>query len=351
MSGGNGGDTQITVEVFTGKEGVGYQAQRWQEVFERAQIFARIRPGVPGDKLSIRENKYGKLRQVFIVGRMNGDGSLDFQDRTFRTSDSSALLEWINQVKVYGAQGNPKGSPLWGLSKDQFEELFRSMAVLVPREVADLSFDEAARSLGLPPDHPLQMSSSADRVLDATRHRRGRLQLKGFARGTALAMLLSQYGLGFRPNRTPEGTIELQAVAADSSARLWPIGWDPPDGTYPAKFAPKLFNQTTVELKDQKLMDVLEAVAEKTGTPIRIDYAKVEPRGLDLENLPVSVRHGRMTWSTLIERVTNPSFLVPKIRTDEANNPFVWITVLPKRAPMNTFRVPRRTPNRDVDTN
>jgi hypothetical protein len=348
----NGGDTQINVEIFTGKEGVGYQAQRWQETLERAQIFASIRPSVPGDKISIRESKQGRLRQVYIVGRMDRDGSLVFPGRTFASSDSTALLEWINQVKVYGAQGDPKGSPVWGLSKEQFDDLYRALAAPVQQEVADLGFDEAIRGLGLPAEHPFQTSSSADQVLAGTRSRRVRLQLKGFAQGTALAMLLSQYGLGFRPNRTPEGTIELLGVASDSSEHLWPVGWDPPEGSYPAKIAPKLFNQTMVELKEQKLMDVLEAIAEKTSTPIRIDFAQTEPRGLDLENVPVSVRRGRMTWSTLITRAVNPSFLSPKIRTDEANHPFVWITVLPKRAPANYIHVgPRRSPTRDSESN
>jgi hypothetical protein len=338
----SGPDTRITMEIFTGKEGVGIQAQEWETVFERAGLLVRIHAPFPGDKISIREKHFGKLREVFVVGELERNGTLVFPDRKFPRSESAAFEEWLRELKTYGAQGNPTGKALWGLSREQFDDLFHALAAPVDQEVANLAFDEAIRTLQLPAQYRFRLSVSAEKKLSTPglKQQSRRLQLRGFSQGTALAMLLSQYGLGFRPNRTPSGKLELLGVRTEDDQQLWPVGWDPPEGTYPASIAPKLFQQTQVELKDQKLIDVLEAIADKTGTPVRVDFASIAARGLDLDSALVSASGQHMVWSQLLTRITSPSFLTPKIRTDEAKKPFVWITSM-KNAPAR-FRRPAR---------
>ena len=127
---------------------------------------------------------------------------------------------------------------------------------------------------------------------------------------------------------------------------LWPIGWDIPQGTYAATVAPKLFQQTKVELKDQKLADVLNAVADRTGVPVRVDYPAIAARGLDVDSILVSASGEHMTWSRLLSTITSPSLLVANIRTDEAKKPFVWITSV-KNAPPRMKRASR--PKKPVD--
>ena len=68
---------------FTGKEGVGPQAQEWETVFERAGLSVRIHPEFAGDKISIRQKQFGKLREVFVVGKLERNGTLIFPDRKF----------------------------------------------------------------------------------------------------------------------------------------------------------------------------------------------------------------------------------------------------------------------------
>jgi hypothetical protein len=246
--------------------------------------------------------------------------------------DAGALEEWLRELKTYGAQGNPSGQALWGLTKDQFDELFRALAAPVGAGTSGLSFDAAIAGLRLPARYPFRVSPSAESVLRAAglRERQADLQLEGFAQGTALAMLLSQYGLGFRPNRTPRGTVELSCVAFEDERTVWPIGWDVYEGPSPASLAPALYQQTTVDLKDQKLSDLLDAISEKTRTPIRIDRSRVEARGLNLDAILVTVPNSRVTWTSLLQKITNPSYLTVKIRRDEAKRPFVWITTLPR---------------------
>jgi hypothetical protein len=332
-----GVDTRLNVEIFAEEANAGFEAQRWQSTFERAGVYLRIRSAVPGDKLSITEKKYLNLREVSVVGRLEMNGSLTFEGHKFTPSQSAALVEWLNELKTYGSQGSPQGKALWGLSNDQFDAVFRALASPVEQDVADLPVDLALRAFGLPESYPLRMSYAAQRIAAAEPRSKSRLQLKGFSHGTALALLLSQSGLGFRPERTPAGKIELVVMPADDS--LWPLGWEHLEGTSPVSIAPKLFQQTQVELTDQKLADVLEAIGQKTSTPILLDYAKIEARGLDVNSVSVTVEKRRYAWVSLLNRITSPSFLTVKICCDEARKPFVWVTPL-----KNAGKVPRRKP-------
>jgi hypothetical protein len=346
------GDTRINVEVFTGEQGVGYQAQRWEAAFEQAGANLRIRSPMPGDKLSIREKQIGKLREVFVVGRLETNGSLSFPGHVFKASEVGALGEWLAELKSYGSQGSPRGKALWGLNADQFESLFRSLGAPIETEIANVPLEEAIKGLALPERYPFRMSYAAQQVEAAAGGRpKSKLQLKGFSQGTALALLLSQYDLGFRPERTPAGKIELVAVPADNPESLWPTGWEHLQGASPVSIAPKLFEQTTVELKDQKLAEVLEAIGQKTNTPVLLDSAHIDARGLDVGSVQVSVERRRYAWVSLLTRITSPSLLTTKICCDEARRPFVWVTPLKNAGTLRPKRPVKRAAAPPVDPN
>ena len=38
-------------------------------------------------------------------------------------------------------------------------------------------------------------------------------------------MLLNEYGLGFRPVRTPSGKIEIAVFPLQKTTEVWPVGW------------------------------------------------------------------------------------------------------------------------------
>ena len=341
MKGASNADTRITIEIFTGKEGVGFAAQEWETVFERAGLLARIHPAFPGDKISIREKRLGKLREVFLVGRLERNGMLVFPGRKFARSESAGFEEWLRELQTYGAQGSPTGKRSGGSAASSFRRFPMSWPHRSSRKSPISLLTRQSVGCNFPRNTPSGCRSRRNRLSTAPgiKQRRGRLQLRGFSRGTALAMLLAQVRLGFHPNRTPSGKLELVAVPVDDQQQVWPIGWDTPEGAYPASIAPNLFKQTQVELKDQKLIDVLEAIADKTGTPVRIDFASVAARGLDLDSVLVSASGEHMTWSRLLSTITSPSFLTAQIRTDEAKRPFVWVTSI-KNAPMRHSRPP-----------
>ena len=171
-------------------------------MFDRAGLLVRIHSPFPGDKISIKEKQLGKLREVYVVGKLERDGSLVFPGHKFAKSESTAFEEWLRELKTYGAQGSPTGKALWGLSQEQFEAMFAALAhpgrtgsrrprfrrgdpdVAASREISVSLVDRGRKDARMRP---------------GMKQRLGKLQLRGFSHGTALAMLLSQYGLGFRP--------------------------------------------------------------------------------------------------------------------------------------------------------
>jgi hypothetical protein len=138
--------------------------------------------------------------------------------------------------------------------------------------------------------------------------------------------VLNDYGLGFRPLRTPEGTIELAVESLEQTTDVWPVGWELKDSRQ--KTAPKLFEFVPVELNDVKLTDVLHGISVRSEVPVYIDHYRIEARGIDLDKIVVSYPLRRASWSQLLRGITAPNRLINDLGIDEQGQPFVWITTL-----------------------
>ena len=55
-------------------------------------------------------------------------GRIVLPDRTFTRGDGVNLQEWVEELRLYGAQGSPEGKPLWGLSEEQFKAVFTALS-------------------------------------------------------------------------------------------------------------------------------------------------------------------------------------------------------------------------------
>ncbi len=324
--------TTVSVELFTGSEGVGLHAQQWQQVFAKLGVSFRARRAIFKDKPEVRERMLGSTRQVTVVGRLDRSGQIVLPDRTFRRSDAAKLAEWIRELKTFGAKGSPEGKQLWGLDKVQFSSLYSALGAMLAADLEGLDLETALAKMQLPARYPLRITTTARGWLStefprAPAHRHS---LKGLSKGTALAIVLNDYGLGFRPLRTPEGTIELAVDPFTKTTDVWPIGWEMA-AIERRKAAPKMFQLVPVELEDVKLIDVLAAVSVKTDVPILIDHYRIAAKQIDLDNQRVSQKPSQVSWSLLIKRLANSAKLTREIKRDESGRPFVWISPLVPR--------------------
>ncbi len=316
--------TQVSFELLMVERVPPLSAQRWGEIFRRAGASVRIRQAIRSDRTEISETKRGSLRHVKAVGLLERDGSIIFENRRFRQSQTGPLAEWIRELKTYGAQGNDDGKPGFGLTRAQFDRLFQTLAAKVVRDPAGLKLSEAIAAVGLPSSLPLRMTPAAVEQLkrDVTR-RPAPEGLAGLSRGTVIAILLNEAGLGFRPGRTPEGSLELRVNPVSKETAAWPIGW--PLQKPPISSMPKFVEIVPVEFSDVKLTDVIHAISVQTEMPILIDYRRAFEANVRIDKLTVNQEFKKMTWSGLLDRVTFPN-LMRELLQDEAGTPFVFVT-------------------------
>ena len=325
--------TTVSVELLTGDEGVGLHAQEWHQVFEKLGVSFRARRSIFNDKPEVRERMFGTIREVKIVGRLDRDGRMVLPDRAFRRSDAAKLAEWIRELKTYGAKGSPQGKQMWGLDKSQFASVYKALSWKLETDVEGQKIEDALAKMQLPAEFPVRFTTTTRRWL-STEFRRAptvRHSLKGLSVGTALAIVLNDYGLGFRPLRTPEGTIELAIDPLTKTTDVWPVGWEITEALERRKLVPKMFELVPVELEDANFVDVLHAISVKTGVPILFDRYRIEAKQIDLDNLRVSHKPSQTAWSLLIKRLANSARLTRVFKKDEAGRPFVWITTLEPR--------------------
>ncbi|GAB4139038.1 MAG: hypothetical protein Tsb009_07720 [Planctomycetaceae bacterium] len=327
--------TFVSIVLLTDRNGLGLRAQQWQPVFNKLGVRVQIRRGTPTDKIETKELKVGTLRRVTAIGKLDRSGRLVFSDRVFVRSDAAKLVEWIRELETYGAQGAPDGKPLWGLSKTQFETVYNALSERNTANLTGKPLTSAVSRLNALCKLPIRFSADANRWLQNQFSRRPAVSqpVKNHSLGTTLALVLHDYGLGFHPQRTPAGKIELVISPLEPGKVAWPVGWEPK--TLRSKIAPKMYQLIPVELKDVKLVDVLNAISIKTDVPIYLDRYNIQKKKIPIDTLKVSFARRKASWAQLLNGVTISHKLTRKFRIDERGQPLVWITPLvptqPKR--------------------
>lgn len=317
--------TIVELKLFANTDGGGLHSQQWSKLLEPMDVSVQIQRPTVNDKPEVRERNVGTIRYVTAVGTLDRGGRLSFPGRTFEQGDGAKLREWIDELKTYGAQGTPDGQPNWGLSKDQFNLLYSSLLKPVEAETIDLPVAEAISKLPLPAKFPVKFSQAASAQLRLLGPKANvRQDVRGFTASTALAIILNDCSLGFRPNRTPADGLELVVEPIEQRKDLWPVGW--PLQKQRLKAAPKLFAMTPIELDQVPLTDLLTTVAELTETPVMIDNYEIEKAKIDLSKLDVSFKRASTSWSVALKTMVIPKKLSREIWQDEAGRTFVWIT-------------------------
>lgn len=327
--------TLIQLELLTGPEANSLKASDWQKACEERKIACTIRRGLQDDQPGVTEKKRGEsFRQVTVVGRLEKTGRLVFADRTFAPGESKRLAEWLEELKTYGAQGTPEGQRLWGLTEKQFTSVMESLAVPLAIETEEVPLAEVLAGFRFSANHPLRWTAQAEQ-------KRAQLDLKspctqsvrGFTQGTALALVLAEVGLGFRPRRQPDGSIDLAVVDLAEAQHVWPIGWY--RTISPDKVAPSLFVFREIHFSDIDIAGALAASTAVTGIQVLVDRPNLKAKEIDLTAHEVDFPLRKTTWAQAYDRLLGKATCKYELLIDEAGKPFVWVTSLqtPNRKP------------------
>jgi hypothetical protein len=165
-------------------------------------------------------------------------------------------------------------------------------------------------------------------------------ELKGITTGTGLAMMLREYGLAMRPEKSRGQAVAYRFVVAgadalgqttlgktsapDPNAKNWPIGWEPDKA--PGEIAPSLLESLNAEIDGYSLEEALGAIGPRLKLPLYLDHASLAAHKIDPTKIQVKLPRARMSYKRLLDRVLAQAQLGSSIRTDESGMPFLWVT-------------------------
>jgi hypothetical protein len=323
-------NTTIEIDLVMTDATQSLQSQTWGRVFDKIGQRVRVKTAGIEEDPKISETNRGPLRTVKLVGRIDRRGTLTFPGKSFTSGDEKALKEWLDELQVFGAQGNPTGQARWGLNTEQFQTLFTSLAEEVTTDVKGQPLVDVARSLGFGIDVPLRIHDTvADRwnpALTVTQ------DVRGLSRGSALAVLLNDHGLCIRPVRTPGGSVDLVVRSRDQTPDPWPVGWEPKPNVQRSDYAPELFAFRPIGFLDRPVSATIEEARTQTGCPIVIDTPALARKEIDLEKRTFGLPQKKTAWILVLQSALLGTNLVHQIRVDEAGRGFIFITPFESRA-------------------
>jgi len=322
-------NTMVEILLLT-SEGGGLQAQQWRSALEPLEIPLSIRSLLGDEQPETSERITGTLRTVKVVGILERSGKIILADRTFEPGDRQKIKQWVDDLKTYGAQGTPDGKPLWGLSNEQFAAIYESLTDIAKSDPRDQELSQAIAELPLPAEFSLRWTDAAKKQLNRADGKPiVRQSTQGFSAATALALLLRDHGLGFRPQRTPSGALELVIDLPEKAADVWPVGW--PLKLPRLQAAPNLFKLQQVFFDDVPLQDMLASASQAAKVPMLFDYAELDRSATGWADKPASYPLRQATWHTVVKDVLNQRKLTFDLWQDEVGRPFLDITTVKSR--------------------
>lgn len=326
--------TLVEFEILLPRQGDALDAQKWGPTFERIGVSVRFRQAILDDEPEVEERMRGTWRMVNVVGEMDREGTLHFPEKSFTMSEGAKLADWVEELKTFGAQGSPDGKPVWGLSEAQFTAVYDELSKPIENSLEGQELPDALQNLQLPADYPVRLHETAEnRLTDPSSAHALREEVQGLSLGTGLAIVLADYGLGFRPIRNTKGTIALVVEPLSEITDPWPIGWELDPAQPRNEVAPGYFEMVRAGFDDLPLEDVLDAVEQASGTPIIINYEGSAARGIDPAVVRVSYPQKQTAWVLIVRTVTSQARLTREIMIDEAGKPFIYVfPFVPQRA-------------------
>ncbi|MFN6331186.1 MAG: hypothetical protein ACK45A_05420, partial [Planctomyces sp.] len=139
----------------------------------------------------------------------------------------------------------------------------------------------------------------------------------------ALALVLAQYGMGFRPVPGRGDRYSVEIVVGDEGSNLWPAGWKTAEST--ADVVPAWLKSIPFDVEDADVASIAQAVADKLELPLIVSSQSIQRDGKPLEDLVYS-RSGKLSPFGILRGLGDKFELGFDVRADEAGKLFLWAT-------------------------
>ena len=301
------------------------RAQEWGRVLQELGYAPRFREPVAGEKMRIETQLNDGRNAVLVVGGLTGQGGLTVGKRTFTVADRADLGKYLEELKAHGPEGAPAGNPRWGLTEAQFQDFVKLMSEPVAEDVHLATPASTVSSLKLPETVTVVF---VDEAFQASMQPRPEtapetLPVAGMTQGTALSLVLAQYGMGYRPVSGRGGRFSIEILSGDEGANLWPAGWKTAEAT--ADVVPAWLKSIPFEVEDADVASIAEAVAGKLELPLLVSTYSINRDGKPLEDLVYS-RSGKLSPFGILRGLSDKFLLGFDVRADEAGKLFLWAT-------------------------
>jgi len=299
------------------------QARNWSQLFDKAGHRATIATDNGGESTGIQsvDNRRGKV--VEVTGRIDR-GVLHLGKKRFRSGDVKALKEFLDQLRKNGVEGPVRQRPTWGLTEEQYREVLTLLGARVGQEIELSSPVEVVEAFRLPKKIRVTWSVQSRQAALTKRQDSDRIDLRLMSTGTGLAVALAQFGLGYRVMENSRGGYDLEIDAGSESDNLWPVGWKNKRSL--AAVLPAMYRRVEVDLEDDYVVDILDAVAELVDVSWYCSRHVVTSRGVDIDNIQYSAPPDRESPYQLLDSIAGKHKLGVNIRTDEAGQLVLWCT-------------------------
>jgi hypothetical protein len=309
--------------------------QQWLQLLTGLGIDdVRIRSANAGDQPQLENRGTDAHPRYHVVGILAAGEELQLPGGKFHAADRAKLKDYFAKLSAEGAEGTTASHGRFGLTEKQLATVHADLAQSIdfttkgqtPRTV--ISQLQTTFALQISPD------ADADRVLrDADPVPD---EAKGLTAGTGLAMILRNYGLALRPEKSlgqpvvyrvtliarDVGPNEKPGRAKDNEA--WPTGTE--SNKSPRDIAPVLMESLNVEIDGYTLAEAIDAIGPRLKIPIYWDHFAITSAKIDPATIKVSVPKTRTYYKRVLDRVLAQAHLAAQLRVDEAGTAFLWIT-------------------------
>lgn len=302
------------------------KSRSWTPIFQQLGQPITFRSGRSGERVSLLETDTAGRKGVRVIGMLNNDGTIRFPGKTFNTLQPNEVADWLTRLKMFGARGPANEDATWGLDNDDFKVVLNLLAAKVEAPVKNRSVTFAIDSLNLPKAFKIQFTPAARQ-----KAARPPTPIGGTApdctqlsKGSALAVVLAQYGLGFRPKKDDNGSFILEVDVGDEGDNLYPIGWK--NQAPITSVVKNLVKRFDVALDNQNVNLVIQLLAKKLELPFAYASDELIKNSKNPDELKYTRKSGKTSAYRLMESIEARHALGLSFRTDEAGQVFLWVT-------------------------
>ncbi len=302
------------------------KAQEWGRAFQELGYTPQFRQPKPGEEIRVENVDKDGSESVHIVAGMSVDGTIRIGKRKFTIADAKDLKALLDELAEFGAGGPPEKSPTWGMTAEQLLEVTQLFSDPVKDDILLNSPVITIESIGLPANVRMKFTDAA-RLRALGRRPESApnsLNLIGYSKGTAIAMVLAQYGLGFRPQRIAANSYEIEIDNGNEASNFWPVGWKTQETT--AVVLPAYLKSIPVDVEDAEVSALMQVVSERLKVPVFRSTFSLASSGKDLDVLTYTRKNDKVSPSRLLTSIGDKLQLGFDIRVDESGKLFLWAT-------------------------